>query len=148
MNDLNSIMRTYEACRQAQAQLNEGNKGAIFDALAAASITGVHVDFDGEGDSGQINGVAAFTGEDAAELPKTMISIRQIHYGSTEPFPTECRLEEAIATLCYDYLEETHGGWENNDGAYGEFRLDVAKRTIELEFNGRFTDTWTHNHTF
>ena len=137
MNDLNSIMRTYEACRQAQAQLNEGNKGAIFDALAAANITGVHVDFDGEGDSGQINGVAAFTGEDAAELPKTMISIRQIHYGSTEPFPTECRLEEAIETLCYGYLEQEHGGWENNDGAYRRVHASTWRNaSIALEFNG------------
>jgi hypothetical protein len=27
------------------------------------------------------------------------------------------------------------------------FRLPV-KRSIELEFNGRFTDTWNDNHTF
>ena len=62
--------------------------------------------------------------------------------------PSESTLEEAIENLCYDYLEETHGGWENNDGGFGEFRIDVAKRTVELEFNGRFTDTCTSNHTF
>ena len=37
-------------------------------------------------------------------------------------------------------LEQEQGGWENNDGAFGEFTFDVAERTIELEFNGRFTD--------
>jgi hypothetical protein len=32
----------------------------------------------------------------------------------------------------------------NEKGQAGE----VAKRSIELEFNGRFTDTWTDVHTF
>ena len=37
-------------------------------------------------------------------------------------------------------LEQTHGGWENNDGAYGEFTFDVAERTIKLDFNERISD--------
>lgn len=148
MNDLESIMIDYEHRRQAQAKLNEGNKAALFDVLAAANITDVHVDFDGEGDSGQINDVAAFRGEEPAELPTATVTIQTIPWGSTEATTTESNLREAIETLCYLYLEGTHGGWENNDGAYGEFRLDVAKRTVELEFNGRYTDTWTDIHGF
>lgn len=57
-------------------------------------------------------------------------------------------IRDALEALCYGCLAQSHAGWENNDGAFGEFRIDVAKRTIELEFNGRFTDTWTDNHTF
>jgi hypothetical protein len=52
------------------------------------------------------------------------------------------------STLCYDFLEEEHGGWENNDGEFGEFLLDVLKRTVELEFHGRFTDVSTSHHSF
>jgi len=148
VNDLAKIMSDYESRRQAQAKLNEGNKAALFDALAALNITEVRVDFDGEGDSGQINGAAAFRGEEAAELPKTPVSIQTVSWQSGEIVTTEQGVEEAIETLCYLYLEETHGGWENNDGAYGEFRLDVAKRTVELEFNGRYSDTWTDTHSF
>jgi len=148
MNDLESIMIDYEHRRQAQAKLNEGNKAALFDALAGAGITEVRIDFDGEGDSGQINDVAAFRGEEPAELPTATVTIQTIPWGSTEATTTESNLGEAIETLCYLYLEGTHGGWENNDGAYGEFRLDVAKRSVELEFNGRYTDTWTDTHSF
>ena len=148
MNDLENAMCAYERHRQAQARLNESNKGAVFDALANASITEVHVDFDGEGDSGQINGVAAFTGNQPAALPKTTVTIQSVSWGSTEAVATQATLEEAVETLCYGYLEETHGGWENNDGAHGEFRFDVAKRAIELEFHGRYTDTWTDTHSF
>ena len=39
--------------------------------------------------------------------------------------------------LAFDFLSDTHGGWENNDGAYGEFCFDAAARCIHLEFNER-----------
>jgi len=34
-------------------------------------ITSIHVDFDGEGDSGQINGVLALAGDQPGQLPAT-----------------------------------------------------------------------------
>jgi hypothetical protein len=55
-------------------------------------------------------------------------------------------LHDAIETLCYDYLSQTHGGWENNDGAYGTFEFDVQQRSIRLDFDERFTDTNHHSH--
>jgi len=138
----------YARHKELRANANEINKAVLFDALASTSITSIHVEFDGEGDSGQINGVAAFSGDESATVPNTTIAIQTVSWGTTEILTTQSTLEKAIENLCYDYLEQTHGGWENNDGGYGEFRIDVAKRSIELEFNGRFTDTWTDNHTF
>ncbi len=139
---------TYARHKGVRAKANEMNKAVLFDALASTGITSIHVEFDGVGDSGQMNGVAAFSGDDPAELPQTMITIQMVSWGNTEILTAQSTLETAIEDLCYDYLEQTHAGWENNDGGYGEFRIDVAKRSIELEFNGRFTDTWTDNHTF
>jgi len=131
-----------------RAKANKINKAVLFDALASAGITGIHVEFDGYGDSGQINGVAASSGDAPAELPQTMITIQTVSWGTTEILAAQSTLETAIENLCYDYLEQAHAGWENNDGGYGEFHIDVDKRTIELEFNGRFTETFTENHTF
>ncbi len=145
---MKSIMDQYERYRQILFEINRGNKDSVFDALAAAGVTAVVVDFDGEGDSGQINGVVALRGGDHIALPATKVAVRVVPYGKTNAFRTEQDLEQAIETLCYNYLGETHDGWENNDGAYGEFRFGVAARTIALEFNGRFTDTWTDNHSF
>lgn len=48
----------------------------------------------------------------------------------------------------YDFLSDTYGGWENNDGAYGEFCFDAAARTIHLEFNERFTSSELYTHDF
>jgi hypothetical protein len=45
-------------------------------------------------------------------------------------------------------LNEEHGGWENSDGAYGEFRFDVGARSIHLEFNARFMDATNYSHDF
>jgi hypothetical protein len=148
MNDFESTFSAYNRHREARASLSAGNKNAVFDALGAANITQVLVEFDGMGDSGQIENVTAHRGDELVELPSTTVTIQQIAWGSSEPVTTEQTLKEAVETLCYDYLEETHDGWENNDGAYGEFLLDVAERTVDLEFQERNTATLTENHTF
>jgi hypothetical protein len=135
MNDQDTTMSNYERHRKARAQLNAGNKAAVFDALAAANITRVIVEFDGEGDSGQINGVIVFRDRASADLPATTVSLRQLSWGATEPVTTNSDLHEAIERLCYDYLEESHGGWENNDGAYGEFHFDVVERSVEQPYS-------------
>ena len=69
-------------------------------------------------------------------------------YANGDPRTTHVSLHDAIETLCYDYLSQTHGAWENNDGAYGMFRFDVSNRSIHLDFNERFTDTNEHSHDF
>ena len=148
MNDPDSTMASYERYRHVQATANEGNKHALFDALDAANITAVHVEFDGEGDDGQIGSVIALRGEDQAILPGTTVTIREIEWRATEAVSAEMKVEDAIETVCYACLEERHAGWEIDAGAYGEFRFDVAKRTITLEFNARYTDIHTSNHTF
>jgi hypothetical protein len=148
MNDPDSVINSYERHRQARAELSKANKGVVFDALAAANLTQVHVEFDGEGDSGQIECVIGFRGDERAEIPATTVHVQNVAWGDATSAITESTLQSAVETLCYDYLEETHGGWGNNEGAFGEFRFDVAQRTIDLEFNGRVTDTYTTNHTF
>jgi hypothetical protein len=148
MNDPNTTMSDYEHYSRARAQVSAGNKGAVFDVLAATNISLVIVEFDGEGDDGQIKSAAAFRGEECVDLPVTTVTLQQFSGGDTEPVTAKFSLHDAIEMLCYDYLEDTHSGWENSGGAYGEFHLDVIRRTVELEFNARFTDIFTSNHTF
>jgi uncharacterized protein DUF6878 len=148
MLDAKDFMASYQNHQKALIEANGRNKAVVFDALAAAGVTTVTVEFDGEGDSGQIESVIACSGDSPAELPETPVTLHRASWqnetltASTEP------LREAIETLCYDYLEQEHGGWENNDGAFGTFAFDVAARSIELEFTGRYSDTYTNTHTF
>jgi hypothetical protein len=147
MIDAQDFISKYEHHAKTLAQANEGNKAVVFDALATADITAVTVEFDGEGDSGQIADVTARAGETQVDIPTTPVTIRRAWWGN-EALAAETPLSEAIEALCYDYLEQEHGGWENNDGAFGSFEFDVAGRAIQLEFNGRFTDVATTTHDF
>lgn len=143
---------TYLA-RQAEqeeraAALRPANKTTLFDALTAAGITHVTVTFDGEGDSGQIESVDAFQGDTPVDLPTTKIAVLRADWNSPGNVTEEMSLHAAIEHMVYDFLSDTHGGWENNDGAYGEFCFDAGARTIQLDFNERFTSSALYDHQF
>jgi hypothetical protein len=53
----------YAQHKELCAKVNELNKAVLFEALLPAGITVINVEFDGEGDSGQINGVSALAGD-------------------------------------------------------------------------------------
>jgi hypothetical protein len=150
MTEFDDLRSAYQRYSKALVKANTHNKTVVFDALAAAGLTTVTVEFDGEGDSGQIESVVACTGEAHVDLPEASVTLlRATTQRDTDtPFPSECSLAEAIETLCYDYLEQEHGGWENNDGAFGTFQFDIGARAITLEFNGRYSDTYTNTHNF
>lgn len=124
------------------------NQSAIFDALASAGVVTVIVTFDGYGDSGQIESVTA-TGPDS-EMTLPEIDIVYASPGeltSDDPVNRKPQpLAEAVETLCYDLLRSTHAGWENNDGAFGDFTFDVAARTISLDHNDRYTAIESYAH--
>lgn len=138
----------YRAWEVEAAKVATGNKARLFAALAADDITLVKIMFDGEGDSGQIEDVTAFAGEVQVDFPKTSVQITSLSFWKTETQTRELPVAEAVETLAYDFLSATHGGWENNDGAYGEFLFDVENDTISLDFNERFSDSTHHAHVW
>lgn len=48
------------------------------------------------------------------------------YFESGEPVPS------SVENLCYDFLEQTHGGWEINEGSNGQFVFDLVNKTISL----------------
>lgn len=147
MTDSDTFTQTWRRHERAVAEANALNRVAVFDALDAAGITAVTVTFDGEGDSGQIEDVIAYIGDKQAALPRAPVTIHGTSWGQESLTAREQPVSAGLEDLCYGYLEQEHGGWENNDGAYGEFQFDVGERTIALEFNGRFSDVNTEHHT-
>ena len=131
-----------------EAALLPANKAALFDVLAAARITTVTVTFDGSGDSGQVEDIDAWRGDELADLPPDEITIASACWGDPGFAARTMPVEQAIEQLAYDLLSMKHGGWENNDGAYGEFTFDVATRVISLEYNERYTTTEFYSHSF
>ena len=81
-------------------------------------------------------------------MPAVSIEIAQTNWGSSEIDRAQISLAEAIEALLYDFLRETHEGWETNAGAFGEFTFDVADRSITLDYNERFESSEYSQHVF
>ena len=146
---LDAWQRREEAARAALDAALPGNKAAIFAALDAAGIARVVVPFDGAGDSGALEDAVACdaAGADRA-LPAVAVAYAAVDTWTAETAVGERPLAEAVEGLAWALLERTHGGWENEDGAYGEIAFEAADRSVRLEVNVRFTDSDLHEHTF
>lgn len=129
-------------------ELRPANKAAVFDPLAAAGITSVVVTFDGVGDSGQIESIDARVGDAGADLPAGEVELATPTADGSGVDRAPSSLRDAIELLAYDCLEETHGGWENEEGAYGQFTFDVADRLITLSYNERVLESVHSGHEF
>jgi len=130
------------------ASVRPGNKKALFDALQGAGITKLIVEFDGCSDSGQVEAITAFAGDDTVVLPDITIEIAEADWGSPEITRSRLSIAEAIEHVGYNYLDERHDGWELDGGSYGHFVFNVAVRTITLTLNARYVDVHTSEHSF
>ncbi len=124
------------------------NKKALFDALAAAGIEIVTVNFDGYGDSGQIEDIDARRGHELVKLPDEKIQVVIASWGNTSLEHHTFTIEEAIEYFVYEFLSESHCGWCNDDGAFGDFTFDVAYQSISLDYHERYTETNFSHHQF
>lgn len=124
------------------------NKAALFDVLANARIDTVEVTFNGYADSGQVD-EAVIDGEGAdADLRLINIEIARVGWGSPAVVRETLSVKDAIEKLVYDLLQQTYGGWEINQGAYGDFLFDVGDRTVTLNFNERIETSEYTQHVF
>jgi hypothetical protein len=124
------------------------NKTALFDVLAKACIDTVEVTFNGYADNGQID-EAVIDGEGGdADLRLINIEIARVVWGNPIVVRETLSVKDAIEKLIYDLLEQTYAGWENNQGAYGEFLFDVAERSITLNVNERIETSELTQHVF
>jgi len=127
------------------------NREAIFSALADLGIEMVHVEYDGSGDSGQIESVSTFSDNVPSDVKLdekiAFAEVRVATYRMTEAglvaettvTEKEFALRDAIEEFCYAVLEEDFGGWEIDDGACGEFTFDVSSQTVTCVHNARYT---------
>jgi hypothetical protein len=98
--------------------------------LKLAGVARVDIYYDGCGDSGQIEDVRYFDAE------RKWI----------ESLPSITITEDAPRELFYDLLESRHAGWENNDGAFGEFEWGLIGNTLKHSHSERYTECETTEH--
>ena len=143
----------YEAKRARgealEAEILLENKLTLFRTLGAAGIEVVTAYFDGYGDSGQIESIRALDGANIeVDLPREPIPVKDVDFSGTTIIMHEHDARVVIETMAYDLLSRTHGGWENNEGAFGEFVFNIFNQSIVLEFNERIVETEFHRHEF
>lgn len=128
----------------------------IFALLRENGVEAVDAYYDGQGDNGQIESITAI-GRDKqiVDLGGIQTSIQKTsrvwdsENRSWKEIPSADTktLMEALDDIFYGALEERQPGWEINDGAFGNFIMDVAAQTITWEHNSRFTDYETTTET-
>jgi hypothetical protein len=143
MTDIDEVFaRAAKEQAEREARLPR-NKQALFAVLTAAGVAHVTVDFDGYGDSGQIEDIAFKSGEENLPAHAGEAVLQVASYGQ-EPGPRTFDVRSAIELLVYELLEDDHGGWELNEGSFGTFTFDVAEGAITLDYNERVE---TSNHS-
>ena len=123
------------------------NRAAILEALANHGIESVVIAFDGCGDSGQIENITA-SPETASDFSSISLAQKQARWESDQVESATVDLRTALENLAYELLEDTHDGWEINEGAFGEFTFDVGTRAITLDYNQRVESSEFSRHEF
>lgn len=144
-------------------KVNAERRAKLFEALKEIGAGGVMVEYTGYGDSGQIESVTAWkVGESyesctamslSARMGFPKLRVRYVKKTDSDGLEKtisveneEMSLQDAIEEFCWDALEKTHDGWENEEGGNGTFEFDVEHGTIEFTHNEAYVEYNTSTH--
>ena len=140
---MTDFMSEYAKHQAARAKANALNKTVLFDALSAAGITTVHAEFDGSGDSGQINDVTAVAGDQAAEFPCVAILLHDTQWGKQELATKKVDLREAVEEEGSEHLAQEARAPAQEDAAvregFGGGKPGLAHATSAMTMGGRWS---------
>lgn len=123
----------------------------LIQKLKAAGIKEVIVTFDGSGDSGSIDEVSF------GSMAKPEGIVEWVHTSShyekdkgwvETSVVKSIAIDSALENFCYEALQVTGIDWYNNDGGYGELRINLDPIEVNLEVNTRYTETHTNSFGF
>lgn len=103
---------------------------AVGEWLKSAGVVRIKVDYDGCGDSGQLEEPQLF---DAADNLIALEQVETVH-------------RQRLMELLYDLVEVRHSGWENNDGATGHFSWSLLTGELQQVHHERYTEYHTTEH--
>lgn len=128
------------------ARLWKTNLRRVLPVCERLGVTKILATFDDGGDSGCINGVELYCGDDDScsenELDKELVTIIATERTLSEGRQWIERNEEAQTTLgnaltdlIYDYLGETGVNWYNDEGGSGEFVVDLTQGILSAHID-------------
>lgn len=137
MND--PVLPLYEQDLAKRARRLPLIKAELIKALAAIKANLALITYDGCGDNGQIESVEAFRANGKSvslDTPPFELAVE-----ASETTGRYASLREALDDYAWELLAVNHQGFENDDGGFGTITIDVARGTVTLDHNDRFTDS-------
>ena len=137
----------YQEERDEKKRNNRESLKEVCATLFNAGITLIEVHYDGYGDSGQIEYVSLFKGdkclkdEEVASLGLPTSTMQEYDHsakGDRRYKTVECTLVTKIEDCAYDFLP---GGWEINEGSFGDLKINTETAKATLEHNYRIQET-------
>ena len=130
-------------------------------ACASAGLEYIEVQFDGSGDSGQIEFMGAKHKDKPYADPASLEAVKfqaapipDLRDLALKDYPPRLMLSEETAedvevtklfeAFVYELLEDTDIDWYNNDGGFGEVTIDVETGTVTSEVNVRIINSECH----
>jgi len=134
----------YEKRRQEELKATKEILQEVCKVLTPLGITSIDAEYDGCGDSGAVENIAYYANgqEYKGDLPKDKFA-SLFNYSGQESH--QIGLEEIIDEICCSLLP---GGWEINEGSFGTFKIDINKKTVNLEHNQRYIEHETSEEVF
>lgn len=143
-----TMKREQQALKQRRAQLEE--------TLKALEVERVEVEYDGCGDSGDVQLVRALkSAGKAVDLKGRSVTVERLEsvydheakdYRRVPRLET-VNLEEALGNFAVDFLSFLGIDWYNNEGGYGVVVLEVADGVVRAEHNYRIESSEYSEHT-
>lgn len=137
---------SYNIIAEAKNKNKNKNKELLCAVMQTLGITSIAVEFDGSGDSGQVEGVTVVPAnkQDHFDNTQTKVFRTRCFYSvagnRVEEEEVSCSASELAEDFAYEILEYNHGGWEINDGAYGTIIIHADGRG-SIEYNQRVMET-------
>ncbi|WP_288960850.1 DUF6878 family protein [uncultured Sulfitobacter sp.] len=124
MTDTNTnFASTMEKCAAERDAENAKTRAALLVQLRALGVTGVTAEYEGYGDSGNV--------EDITLQPSGIA------------LPSE--LSSQLNAFAWGFAYQQHPGFENNEGGYGTLTWDLTHDSIDLDHADRFVES-THSY--
>lgn len=128
------------------------NRDRLLVALAERQVIRVTITYEGSGDSGDVSEVSVEPPELMPRLLDDTIELRCLvgEYKDRQYLRTMAdrpmNLRAALAEFALTWVEDTHAGWEINDGSQGTVTIAVAERTLTLEHTEYYTESQDYVH--
>ena len=138
---------------QLRADALPHNRTVLMTLLGEHGIKCLTIFYSGGGDSGDTDKIETTPPEALAVLGSVTISMRQPEVEQLEGHHTYVLAEEdrpaldALREFALGWVEQTHCGWENNDGGTGDVTFDVLQDICTLQHTEYYTGTLHHEYT-